>query len=258
MSPVRTEIAARVGTITLNRPERRNALDREAAFALLAAVERFSAAEEVRAIVLTGTGNAFCAGDDVGTIAGDGAELPRFPGSGEMIYLRIAETLLASPKPVIAAVNGAAVGAGAELACAADLRIAARTARIGSGLVHVGQVGNLALLGRVVGFARATEIYLTGRLLSAEEAHRIGLVDRIVAGDEFASATAQLAASLAAGPTRVIGLFKELRERCLGQPAAAAIRLQDSYHERALAESADAHEGFRAYLDRRAPKFTGR
>jgi 2-(1,2-epoxy-1,2-dihydrophenyl)acetyl-CoA isomerase len=251
-----------VATLTLNRPERRNSLTRGMAEALLAALVVAGGDERVRVIVLRGAGGMFCAGDDVAAVdrwrAGERDEAPFDPLTADAYYLRVCEAVLNAPKPVIAAVEGAAAGAGAEIACAADFRLFSADARIGSCLVRVGHVGNVVLMARLVGPGRATEIYLTGRLVPAAEALAIGLADRVAPPERFEKELAALAEDFARAPTRAIGLFKELRERSWGQPATTGLRLQDAYHLRTHAEVRDGGEGLRAFAERRPPNFTGR
>ncbi|NJQ04838.1 enoyl-CoA hydratase/isomerase family protein [Streptomyces lonarensis] len=250
-----------VATLRLNRPARRNALSRGLAVLLVDALRRCGRDPEVRVVVLTGTAGAFCAGDELDeraeSLAAVGPDTPVDPHTGDLLYLRICEQIVQLPKPVIAAVDGAAAGAGTEILCAADLRIASDRTRIGSCVVKVGHLGNAVMLPRVVGPARATEIYLSGRLVGAEEAARIGLVDHLVEQAEFPAAVAKLAGRLAAGPTATIGLYKELRERAAGVPVAQGLRLQDAYHLRTHLEVPDSAEGLAAYVAGRVPRFTG-
>lgn len=259
---LQTDLRAGVLRLVLNRPQRRNSLDRQLGMALLSALQAGARDAGVRAIVVTGTGSAFCAGDDIASLDavfnGQTGEEPSIPGTGDALYLRIAETIIHCPKPVIAALNGDAVGAGSEIACAADLRIATDSARIGSGLVHIGQFGSAALLPRIVGISHATELYLSGRLATSAEALRIGLVHEVVADAQFADRVDELAQDLASRATKAIGLFKQARERAIGQPVEFALRLQDAYHLRCMTEVEDAIEGARAFLERRAPRFSGR
>lgn len=255
-----------IAELTLNRPHRRNAFDHELGTALLGAIRRASADPAARVIVVRGNGTAFCAGDDIATLeamlvdgvaASDTETVAVVRDTGDSLYLRIAEALLSAPKPVLVAINGDAAGAGTELACAGDLRIMRDGARIGSALVRIGQLGHAALLPRVVGPARATELFLSGRLIDAAEAERIGLVHERVAADAFDARVDELAHELAARPTRAIGLFKELRERAHGLSAVDAARLQDTYHARCMREVEDAVEGARAFVEKRAPRFSG-
>lgn len=259
--------SAGVAELTLNRPHRRNALDHELGSTLLVAIRRAARDPAVRVIVVRGRGSAFCAGDDIatletmlvsGTAASDTETVAVVRETGDSLYLRIAEALLAAPKPVLVAINGDAAGAGTELACAGDLRIIRDGARIGSALVRIGQLGNAALLPRVVGGARATELFLSGRMLEAAEAEALGLVHERVPPEAFDARVDELARELAARPTRAIGLFKELRERAHGLSAIDATRLQDVYHARCMVEVEDAVEGARAFVEKRPSRFTGR
>ncbi|MDA3648112.1 enoyl-CoA hydratase-related protein [Saccharopolyspora indica] len=259
---LRASVADGVARIVLNRPEKRNGLDRELGERLLESVLRAARDTEVRAIVITGAGPAFCAGDDIARLQeilrGERENAASFRESGDAHYLRICEAVIRAPKPVIAGINGAAIGAGAEIACAADYRIAARSACIGSCVANLGHVGNAVLLPRVVGLARATEIFMTGRLVGSAEAERIGLFDRVVDDAEFHRELDELARTTARSATKSLGLFKELRERAWAAPVAHGLRLQDEYHDRCCNEVEDASEGPRAFLERRDAKFTGR
>ncbi|WP_194905461.1 enoyl-CoA hydratase/isomerase family protein [Catenulispora rubra] len=255
------ELSEGVATLTLNRPERRNSLTHEMARDLLRGLVVASGDPQARVIVLRGAGGTFCAGDDVATVErwrhGDRAAAPFDHLTSDAYYLRICEAMLNAPKPVVAAVEGAAAGAGADIACAADYRLLADSARIGSCLVGVGHVGHAVLMSRLVGPGRATEIYLTGRLVPAAEALAIGLADRVAPAEHFDKELAGLVGGFAQAPTRAIGLFKELRERSWGQPATTGLRLQDAYHLRTHAEVQDSGEGLRAFTERRPPNFTG-
>lgn len=258
---LRASLSDGVATLTLNRPERRNSLTREMAHGLLRGLVVAGDDAQVRVIVLRGADGTFCAGDDVPAVdrwrEGDRDAAPFDPVTSDAYYLRICEVILGAPKPVVAAVEGAAAGAGAEIVCAADYRLLSTSARIGSCLVGVGHVGNVVLMSRLIGPGRATEIYLTGRLVPAAEALAIGLADKVVQPEDFDKELARLAEGFGQAPTRAIGLFKELRERTWGQPATTGLRLQDAYHLRTHAEVRDSGEGLRAFTERRPPSFTG-
>ncbi|MDQ1295990.1 MAG: enoyl-CoA hydratase-related protein [Actinomycetota bacterium] len=250
-----------IASLIINRPRRRNCLTHEMSSTILSGLLAAEEDPAVRVVVLRGAGGGFCSGDDVGTVdrwrAGDRSDAPFDHVTSDAHYLRICEAIVSMPKPVVAVLEGAAAGAGAEIACAADYRFCSSGVRIGSCLVLVGHVGNMAMMSRVVGPARATEIYLTGRLVDAEEALAIGLVDRVVPDDSFDAELEAFLERLATAPTRSIGLFKELRERSWGQSAQHALRLQDAYHLRTHREVQDGAEGLRAFVERRPPRFTG-
>ena len=248
--------------LTLNRPDARNALNADLARALLSELLTARHRPEVRAIILRGAGSAFCAGDDLASVDdyldGGSAEAPAIVDSGDSHYLRIIEAIVTCGKPVLAAIGGGCAGAGTEIACAADLRLASDRARIGSCLVSVGQVGNAVMLPRVIGPAAATELYISGRLVDAAEALSLGLVHEVVPHGRFDERVEELGLSLAQKPTKAIALFKELRERALGQPVEFGLRLQDAFHIRNNHEVEDGVEGVRAFVEKRPPRFTGR
>jgi 2-(1,2-epoxy-1,2-dihydrophenyl)acetyl-CoA isomerase len=250
-----------VAAIVLHRPHRGNSLDRAASTALLAALTTVAQDPTVRVVLLRGEGGTFCSGDDIHTavpwLEGDDRDFPADRLTGDVYYTRICEAILGLPKPVVAAIDGTAAGAGTEIACAADLRLWSSRGRMGSCLVGVGHVGNAVMLTRVAGPARATEIYLTGRLVEAEEALRIGLADSVVPHDCFETELDAALTRLAAAPTRAIGLFKELRERTRAVPAEQALRLQNAFHWRTYQEVEDGTEGILAFAERRRPRFTG-
>ncbi|MEN5114945.1 enoyl-CoA hydratase-related protein [Brevundimonas diminuta] len=249
--------------LTLNRPEVLNAIDRDLGLRLLETIRRAGADTAVRAIVLTGAGRGFCAGDDIAGLKGflegdfDHPKAAVDPVDRSSLYLLITAAMKAAPKPVIAAINGATFGAGCELACAADIRCMSRSARIGSGLVNIGQLGTAAYLPQVIGSARAFEIYATGRSVDAEEALSIGLVTQVFEDEDLLSSVGALATKLAAGPTRVLGLQKGLLDACESRPLMERVALQERAHQVCFFETMDAKEGARAFIGKRPPLFRG-
>lgn len=260
-SPLLATFAGGVASLVLNRPQRRNALTHPMSVALLEGMVRAGADPQVRVVVLRGAGAAFCAGDDVTSVRrwcdGDRGDAPFDRVTSDAHYLRVCEEMLQLAKPVVVGLTGATAGAGAEIACAADYRLAAADATIGSRLLQVGHVGNVVLMSRLIGPGRATEVYLTGRMVPAAEAQSWGLVDRVCPAERFDRELAELAAQFASLPTRSVALFKQLRERCWGQPVEYGLRMQDAYHLRTHAQVRDATEGVDAFLQRRQPSFQG-
>jgi 2-(1,2-epoxy-1,2-dihydrophenyl)acetyl-CoA isomerase len=244
-----------VQTITLNRPGVLNALDLALHVRLAAALDR-AAQPDVRALVITGAGRGFCVGQDVG-------EFPRNAAAvGELLrqhFNPAIRALRGLPKPVIAAINGPAAGAGLALALACDLRLAAASASLVPAFGRIGLVPDSGLshtLPRLIGSAAAFDWMVSGRSIAAPEAEALGLVTRVVEDADLAAETDALAAELAAGPTAAIGLTKQLIGRSLESS------LDDQLDEEArlqtiAAAGDDFAEGVAAFLEKRPPRFTG-
>ncbi len=256
MAEVETSRDGAVLTITLNRPDVLNALNTAVHKALGAALKD-ARDSEVRAVVVTGAGRGFCVGQDLTEFqeaAGDVAERLRETYHPNVRAIRELE------KPVIAAVNGAAAGAGLSLACACDIRIAADSASFVPAFVNIGLVpdsGGSYFIVRLLGPARAFEWMSSGRKLTAAEAHAWGLVSEVVEADALPARAAELAAHLADLPTRGIGMTKRLFD------AAPTASLEDQLEREAQLQSAatkteDFREGVAAFLEKRPPKFRGR
>jgi 2-(1,2-epoxy-1,2-dihydrophenyl)acetyl-CoA isomerase len=253
---IRVEVASGVATFTLNRPDSLNALNATMRSELLAALKAVRRDDAARAVVLTGEGRGFCSGADLQG------------GSGEREFRRVLTTeynpLIAAirdlPKPVIAAVNGVAAGAGVSLALACDLVWAAEEARFIQAFVKIGLVpdsGSTRTLVRALGRHRAAELIFTGEPLSAAEAHAAGLVNRVVPGAELAAAVATLAAALAAGPTRAIGFAKRLINQAEDDSLEASLAMEAGLQELA-GRTEDHAEGVAAFGEKREPRFVGR
>jgi 2-(1,2-epoxy-1,2-dihydrophenyl)acetyl-CoA isomerase len=248
----------RVATVTLSRPSKLNAMDRQTFAELQRAAGRAAEDPEVGAVVVTGAGRAFSSGLDLAEFANMAQVDHGEEVVGELQRAISAFDLL--PKPVIAAVNGLAVGGGLQLAIACDLRVAAASAVFASWEMRwaiVPDLGGTERLPRLIGLGRAKELVLTGRQLNAHEAERIGLVNRVVPDAELAQAATDLAAGLASGPTLALGMAKQLLneafDRRVSEGLTAARRAQ-----RLTLASADHAEARAAFLERRPPRFTGR
>ena len=242
-------------TITLNRPDVLNALDLAMHERLAAALDR-AAQPDVRALVITGSGRGFCVGQDVGEFPRDAAAV------GELLSRHFNPTIRALSglsKPVIAAINGPAAGAGLALALACDLRLAAASASLVPAFAGIGLVPDSGLshtLPRLIGSAAAFEWIVSGRRIAAPEAAAMGLVMRVVDDADLAPETATLATALAAGPTAAIGLTKQLIGRSL--ESSLDDQLEEEARLQAIAAAGDDFaEGVAAFLEKRPPRFTG-
>jgi 2-(1,2-epoxy-1,2-dihydrophenyl)acetyl-CoA isomerase len=256
MAEVETTRDGSVLTITLNRPDKLNAFDGATHKAFAAALKE-AADDEVRAVVLTGAGRGFCVGQDLGELRDgdrDVAALLREQWNRHVLGLRGLE------KPVLAAVNGAAAGAGLSLACACDLRVAADSAAFVPAFVNVGLVpdtGGSWLVPRLLGYARAFEWMCSGRKIGAEEALAWGLVSEIVPAEDVLARTQERAAELAALPTRAIAMTKRLFERAAGSALGDQLELEAQLQV-AATRTEDFAEGVAAFLEKREPRFSGR
>lgn len=249
-----------VATITLNRPERLNALDTVTLAALDDAIARVAADDAVRAVILTGSGRGFSAGADVKEwAAGEPGGEDRPVDDWVSLAHRVISRLYRLPKPVVAAVNGVAVGGGFDLTLACDFRIAADTARFGAVYVSVGfapDAGGTFLLPRIVGMTRAKELIYTGRIIGADEALEIGVVSSVVPAADLLAAAGELASRLAAGPTVAIGVAKENIQEHWNASLESALR-NESRAGRITGATADHAEGLAAANEKRSPQFVG-
>ncbi|MER5787812.1 enoyl-CoA hydratase-related protein [Streptomyces sp. NPDC001980] len=262
MDTVRYVTAERVAHLTLDRPDALNALTPDQRDHVIHLLGEASADPGIGAVVITGTGRGFCAGADLRGGSGSAAE--RVPGDvARTIRLgaqRLVAAVLDCEKPVIAAVNGTAAGLGAHLALACDLVLAAESARFIEVFVRRGLVpdgGGAYLLPRLIGPHRAKELMFFGDALSAPEAERLGLVNRVVPDEELPKTARDWAARLATGPTRALALTKQLVNASLDTDRAAAFAAEAAAQEINMT-TRDAQEGVRAFVERRSPDFQGR
>ncbi len=250
-----------VVTLTLDRPDTLNSLTFELYRALTDVFVRLRARDDVRCVVVTGAGRAFCSGGDVRDIIGellgrDQAALLAFT----RLTCDLVRAMRALPTPIVASLNGTVAGAGAAIALACDFRVAAETARIAFLFVKVGlagaDMGAAHLLPRLVGLGRATELLMLGDFVDAHEAQRIGLYNRVVPRTELQAATAALVERLVSGPRRGLALTKDALEREAQLDVFASLDHEATVQAELMAEP-DFREGFEAFTQRRPARFAG-
>lgn len=257
---IRSDRAGEVAVITLDRPERLNAVDRPMVHDLIGAIDEAECDPDVRAIVITGAGRAFCAGADLSSGASTFADdepnstIDSFRDFAGLATLRLFDCV----KPVIGAVNGPAVGFGATVTCAMDVRVAADAATFGFAFARRGMVPEGAsgwFLPRLVGIGRALEWSLTGRPISAVEAHQAGLVNSVHASDEVLAAAVDLGTQMARCAPIALALTRKLLWRGLVADDPRDVHLLDSRATFVRGRSRDVAEGITAFLEKREPRF---
>jgi 2-(1,2-epoxy-1,2-dihydrophenyl)acetyl-CoA isomerase len=249
-----------IATITLNRPEKLNAFIGHMRRDLAEALEHAGSDRNVRVVIITGAGRAFCAGGDVGFMAelmkrGDSEEFARILGAGR----RVITGIRAVSKPVIAAVNGPASGAGCNLAFACDIRVASTNASFSQSFLKVGlhpDWGGTFFLPRLVTPNKACEMFFLGETIDAAEAMRLGIVNQVVSPEELEAATQELAERLRAAPPLAVAAAKQAVYMSERADLDEMLRYETEAQLKCF-ESQDGHEGIRAFLEKREPKFTG-
>lgn len=257
MATLLTEQLGPVAVITLNRPQVYNSFNREMALALQEELDRCEHDDSVRAIVLTGSGKAFCAGQDLQeAIEDNGIEIANIVSAH---YNPIIGRIRSIEKPIIAAVNGVAAGAGANIALACDLVVASERASFVQAFSKIGLIpdsGGTFFLPRLVGMQRAAALMMLGDKLGAPEAVEMGMIYKAVPAEELAEAVQELAARMAAMPTKALGLTKRALNRSLEQNLSEQLSLEGELQYTA-AQTKDYEEGVNAFLEKRKPVFTG-
>ena len=259
MSELLYEVKDKVATITLNRPDKLNAFTAGMIDAWAKSLGEAQADDSVNVVVVTGAGRAFCSGGDVGRMRQEPSALDGKNSLWEGIH-RVPKALEAMDKPVIAMVNGLAVGAGMGMCVMCDMRVAAESARFSTGYVRVGLVpgdGDTFFLPRLVGPARALELLWTADFIEAPEAHRLGIVQRLVPDAQLKEVTYALARQIADGPQIPIRMIKRLVYQSLKLDLRTHLDLVSS-HMSIVRQTADHAEGVAAFKEKRPPKFQGR
>lgn len=261
MSEILTEVRDRVATLTLNRPEKLNAVNIQLLLEAAEVLKQWSRDPEIGAIVVTGSGRAFCAGGDVSMMAREDNESSlehKIDGLRDM--QQISWLLYSSPKVTIASVNGFAMGAGLGIALSCDLRIASSAAKFGTAYAKVGYGGDFGttwLLTHYAGAPKAKELFFLADPIDAAEAHRLGLVNRVVDPDSLAAETTSIASRIAAGPLTSYRYMKQNVNLAAAVDFRTLLDREPETHLR-CGETADHREGVRAFLEKRPPNFTGR
>jgi 2-(1,2-epoxy-1,2-dihydrophenyl)acetyl-CoA isomerase len=255
---LRSKIESGVLTLTLNRPTLFNSFNKEMAIALQTALKEASLNDEVRAIVITGEGKAFCAGQDLSeAMALDGPSLQSIVRDH---YNPIIELIRTIEKPIIAAVNGVAAGAGANIALACDITFAKESANFIQAFSKIGLIpdsGGTFFLPRIIGMQKATALMMTGDKVSAKQAEAMNLIYKAVADDSFEEEVSVFAIQLAKMPTKGLGLTKKALNASFTNDLSAQLALEEELQTKA-GKTADFKEGVTAFLEKRAPIFNGK
>ena len=257
---ITTDVTDRVATLTFNRPDKLNALSQDLLAGSIARLNEWSRDPEIGCIVVTGAGRAFCAGGDVSTMATDDSEtleqkVDRLRGMQELSRL-----LYNIPKVTIAAVNGFAMGAGLGVCLACDIRIASDQSKYGTAYAKVGYGGDFGttwLLTHYVGAPKAKELFFLSEIIDASEAHRLGLVNRVVAHESLKGEVAVVANRIAHGPLTSYRYMKANVNLASSSDFRTLLDREAETHMR-CSMTGDHKEGVRAFMEKREPKFTGR
>lgn len=256
MDPIFFEIKDNIGIITLNRPEKLNSFNREMALMMQAKLDECKK-KAIRCVYITGAGKGFSAGQDLAEVT-----QPSAPGFNIILsehYNPIVTRIRQLEKPVVAAVNGVAAGAGANIALCCDIVVAARSALFLQAFSKIGLIpdsGGTHTLPRLIGWQKATALMMLGEKLPAEEAERIGMIYKVFSDDKFANESMKIATTLAAMPTQGLAYTKKILSMSVTNTFEEQLQDEDVFQQRA-AQSKDYKEGVQAFLEKRQPVFTG-
>lgn len=258
MDTILYTVQGNVAVIRFNRPDKFNAFNREMALALQAALDEAAANADVRCVLITADGKAFSSGQDITELLGDAAI------SMEKILVEhfnpIASRITAMEKPVVAAVNGVAAGAGANLALCCDIAVAAKSASFIQAFSKIGLVpdsGGTYFLPRLIGYQKAAALMMTGDKVWASEAERLGMIYKVFSDEEFAEESMKLVMQLAAMPTKGLALTKKILQESQANNFAQQLDAEDKY-QRIAAATEDYNEGINAFVEKRKPVFKGK
>ncbi|MCK9401885.1 MAG: enoyl-CoA hydratase-related protein [Chitinophagaceae bacterium] len=257
MSSILLSVEDSIATITLNRPGKLNSFNREMALRLQSILDECAALDEVRCIYITGAGKGFSAGQDLAEVAD-----PNGPGMQKILsehYNPIITRLRNVPKPIVAAVNGVAAGAGANIALACDIVLATESASFIQAFSKIGLIpdsGGTFQLPRLVGFQRAGALMMLGDKVAANDALAMGMIYKVFSDETFTVETKKIAATLSQMPTRALAYIKHALNNSTGNTLEEQLLLEDTYQQKA-ADTNDFKEGVQAFLEKRLPKFKG-
>ncbi len=257
MSSILFEIKNNIAFITLNRPEKFNAFNREMALLLQEKLDECAASTKVRCVYITGAGKAFCAGQDLAEVVD-----PHGPGMNNIVsghYNPIISKITALPKPVVAAINGVAAGAGANIALACDIVVATASASFIQAFSKIGLIpdsGGTYNLPRLIGKQKASALMMLGDKVSATDAEKMGMIYKVFEDDVFTTEAIKIAETLAQMPTKALALTKQALNASATNNLQQQLALEDQYQQQA-ASTKDFEEGVKAFLEKRKPVFMG-
>lgn len=258
MSSILFEIKNSIAYITLNRPDKFNSFNREMALLLQNKLDECASLQEVRCVYITGTGKAFCAGQDIGELVGeDKIELAQILSEH---YNPIVQRIRNLPKPIVAAVNGVAAGAGANIALCCDIVVAAESASFIQAFSKIGLIpdsGGTFTLPRLIGWQKASALMMTGDKVSATDAEKMGMIYKTFSADLFETESKKIATTLASMPTKGLAYTKHVLNQSFTNSWEAQLQLEDEFQQKA-AVTEDYQEGINAFLEKRTAEFKGK